>query len=79
MKLYEYICTECETTKEYEAKSMKDDLPKKLKCPKCEKMTMVYNWNQVKGSKTVIPEHMRSTATDRMNYEKMPSHLKTYR
>ncbi len=79
MKSYNYICTECGTIVEHISEHMADEKPKKKRCPECDKMTCIYDWNELKSSAIHIPDHMKATGRGKTHYNKMPREHKKWK
>ena len=76
MKFYDYVCTECKKITEYIAESLKDPLPKKIKCQYCGK-DCIYDWKQTKQSAVHVPEHMKA-GHEGFKYNKINREHKKY-
>jgi len=64
--IYTYNCEECKKTKEVDI-PMKEDNPRRLKCPKCNKMSM-YQVMGNTGSSIIIPKHFVNDSN--LNFKK---------
>lgn len=65
---YTYICPDCNKERIIE-QSIMEDLPKKVKCPKCEKKGMIYSPTNF-TSDIRIPFNMRAESGLETRYHK---------
>jgi DNA-directed RNA polymerase subunit RPC12/RpoP len=67
-----YQCKECKEKFDIILESIHDEKPKEVKCIKedCSGKATFF-WGQLKGSTTIIKDHMKAGGSKSMNYSKI--------
>lgn len=75
-----YKCKKCKKTFDITLDSIFTDKPKEIACEseKCNGKA-VYDISELKGSTTIIPEHMRALGKSSVDYNKIPRNKRKYK